>query len=355
MRRRIIVKRKNIGHALRIIVISLLISLVLSTAVIFVANDVFAFVSSPSEKTIVLPEDADTAKVASVLKENGLIRFSFIYRIYAHLRSWSEDYLAGEFALNDAMSYDELRYALVPKKGARKQIKVTIPEGYTTDEIIDLFISLGIGTREGFADVIENGGTFGYDFISDVPDTEGRTWRLDGYLFPDTYFVYADSTETEIIVKLLANFNRKFDEPMRIAAAASGYTIDEILRIASIVESEAYYKSDMTGIASVFRNRLQSNKYPYLESDATVKYVKELSGNSEALTSADLKTIESPYNTYQNRGLPPGAICQPSLDAIMAAIYPADTSYYYFVSAKDKTTIFSRTYEEHLRAVAGLR
>jgi hypothetical protein len=348
-------KKGGASHAFRIVGISFLISVLLSAAVIFVANDVFAFVAESGERTVVIPENATTAQVSSILGKNGLIRFPLVYRLYAYMRSWSENYLAGEFELDASMSYDELRYALTPKKGVRSQIKVTIPEGYTTDEIIALFVSLGIGSPEGFADVIENGGSFGYDFISDIPEDTGRTYRLDGYLFPDTYFVYADSSETEVITKLLANFGKKFDERLRADAAAGGYSVDEIVRLASVIESEAYFGSDMPGIASVFRNRLANSRYSFLESDATVKYAKELGGDAAMLTSDDIRSIESPYNTYKNKGLPPGAICSPGLAAITAAIYPADTDYYYFVSAKDKTTIFSRTYEEHMRAVSGLR
>ena len=348
-------KKSGIGYAFKLIGISFLISLLISAAVIFIANDVFAFVSDSGEHVVTIPEDATADDVSAILKEKGLIRFPFIYQLYASMRSWGDDYLAGEFVLSDAMSYDELRYALSPRRGVRSQIKVTIPEGYTTDEIISLFVSLGIGTPEGFADVIENGGNFGYDFVAEIPEDTGRRYRLDGYLFPDTDLVYADSTETEIITKLLANFNVKFDEELREKAAQAGYTIDEIVRLASIVEKEAYYAADMAGIASVFRNRMSSSRYPFLESDATVKYAKVQSGNEEMLTAEDLRSVDSPYNTYLYRGLPPGAICSPGLAALQAAVYPADTGYYYFVSAKDKTTIFSRTYEEHLRAVAGLK
>lgn len=159
-------KKSGASHAFRIVGISFLISVLLSAVVIFVANDVFAFVAESGERTVVIPENATTAQVSSILGKNGLIRFPLVYRFYAYMRSWNENYLAGEFELDAAMSYDELRYALTPKKGVRSQIKVTIPEGYTTDEIISLFVSLGIGSPEGFADVIENGGSFGYDFVS---------------------------------------------------------------------------------------------------------------------------------------------------------------------------------------------
>ena len=339
----------------RVIWISAITAMLLSFAVMLIANDAFALVVTDQAETVRIPEGSDADAVSDILKEKGLIRFPVAYRIYAKLRSFGEDYLAGEFSLNTAMGYDELRYALSPKKGVRTQKKVTIPEGLTTDEIIEIFVSMGIGTKEGFVKAIAEGGNFGYDFLDEIPSEAGRTYRLDGYLFPDTYFVYADSSETEILAKLLSGFDQKFDDALRAEAAARGYSVDEVLRIASIVEREAYYRSDMPRIASVFLNRLKSRAFPYLESDATVKYIKLLSGDTGAPTAADIDALENPYNTYKTKGLPPGAICSPGYDAILSVIRPAETDYYYFVSAKDKTTVFSKTYAEHLKAVAALK
>lgn len=339
----------------KLLMISFFASVCICTVFIFVVNDVFSFVGSDTEETVLIPEGAGTEEVSSILAENGLIRFPIAYRLYAKFRSFGENYLAGEFVLNTSMGYDELRGALSPKKGSRLQKKITIPEGLTTDEIIDIFVSEGIGTKEGFVDIIEHGGDFGYDFLAEIPKNPDRTYRLDGYLFPDTYFFYADSTETEIITKLLATFNRKFDEGLREATKAKGYTVDEILRIASVVEKEAYYRSDMPAIASVFLNRLKNRNFSRLDSDATVKYIKIIAGDFSAPTAEDIDGLNHPYNTYKIKGLPPGAICSPGYDAIFSVIYPAETNYYYFVSAKDKSTVFSKTYAEHLRAVANLR
>ena len=338
----------------KLVCLSLFISVCICTAVILLADDAFALTSSDGKKTVTVPEGATTETVAQILAERGLIRFPFAYRLYAKIRSFGEDYLAGDFILNSAMGYDELRGALSPKKGVRLQKRITIPEGLTTDEIIGIFVSEGIGTKEGFQQVIESGGDFGYPFLSQIPVSEERTYRLDGYLFPDTYFFYADSTETEVITKLLSAFDLKFDEELRAVAEEKGFTVDEVLRIASIVEREAYYRSDMSAIASVFLNRLKSRSFPHLDSDATVKYIKLIAGDPSAPTAEDIDRLESPYNTYKTKGLPPGAICSPGYDAIFAVLYPADTDYYYFVSAKDRSTVFSKTYAEHLRAVRNL-
>ena len=335
--------------------LSLAVSLCICIVVIVVANDAFALTFSEKTESVTIPENADTQTVARILAKAGLIRFPVAYQLYAKIRSFGESYLAGEFLLNSSMGYDGLRGALSPKKGVRLQKKITIPEGLTTDEIIEIFVSQGIGTKEGFVNAIERGGDYGYDFLSDIPENADRTYRLDGYLFPDTYFVYADSTETEILTKLLSVFDRKFDRELRDLAAEKGFTVDEVLRIASIVEREAYYRSDMPAIASVFLNRLKSKNFSHLDSDATVKYIKLTSGDSAAPTAEDIDRLDSPYNTYKTKGLPPGAICSPGYDAIFSVLYPADTDYYYFVSAKDRSTVFSRTYAEHLRAVRSLR
>lgn len=338
----------------RIVCLSFLVSVCICAAVILVANDAFALADAERSETVTVPEGAKTETVARILAERGLIRFPLAYRLYAKLRSFGEDYLAGEFVLNSSMGYDGLRSALSPKKGVRLQKRITIPEGLTTDEIIEIFVAEGIGTKEGFRETIERGGDFGYAFLSQIPEDTERTYRLDGYLFPDTYFFYADSTETEVITKLLSAFDRKFDEELRAVAAERGFTVDEVLRIASIVEREAYYRSDMSAIASVFLNRLKSKSFPHLDSDATVKYIKLTAGDTSAPTAQDIDRLESPYNTYKTKGLPPGAICSPGYDAIFAVLYPADTDYYYFVSAKDRSTVFSKTYAEHLRAVRNL-
>lgn len=342
-------------YAGKLFILSFFISVCICLVFLFVVNDAFALVFSEKTETVTIPENAETETVARILAEKGLIRFPVAYRLYAKIRSFGEHYLSGEFVLNSSMGYDELRSALSPKRGVRLQKKITIPEGLTTDEIIEIFVSEGIGTKEGFVRVIEHGGDFGYSFLSEIPENGDRTYRLDGYLFPDTYFVYADSTETEIITKLLSVFERKFDSDLRAVAAEKGFTVDEVLRIASIVEREAYYRSDMPAIASVFLNRLKSKNFSCLDSDATVKYIKLISGDSSAPTSTDIDRLESPYNTYKTKGLPPGAICSPGYDAIFSVLYPADTDYYYFVSAKDKSTVFSRTYADHLRAIKSLR
>jgi UPF0755 protein len=254
------------------------------------------------------------------------------------------------------MSYEYLYSIFVPRK-EREIVRLTIPEGSTVTDIIKIFTEAGIGTEEGFVDAINN---FDYSehfpFLTDVyaACTADRKYKLEGYLYPDTYDFYSDSKESQIIYKLLENFDAKFSGEMVNDAKEAGWTMDEIVIIASLVQKEAYHYEDYDQIASVFINRLNNPKtYPKLESDATTVYAIELATGArpEKLGDAELQ-FNSPYNTRVSSGLPPGAICSPGYEALMCAIYPAKTNYFFFVANKEKFNIFSRTYEEHQKAVA---
>ncbi len=310
------------------------ISVALSGAVMIIANDAFALTKSGEASHFSLAEDTDVYDTAKKLKKEGYIRFPLMFTLYMRLKNVKRDFPSGDFSLSPAMSYDEIRYELFGIGKPREQVRITIPEGYTTDEIIELFLSNGIGTREGFVDVIENY-DFDYDFVRAIEKKEGRRYRLDGYLFPDTYNFYSDSSEVAAIDKLLSNFSLKMSDEMISDAERLGFTLDEIVTLASIVQKEAYYMYDMAGISSVFHNRLFGGM-KYLQSDATALYGEN-------------------YDTYENAGLPVGAVSNPGFAAIDAALHPANTKYYYFVTGKDKKAVFSKTYKEHLAAVNRVR
>lgn len=316
------------------IVCVLMASAAISASLIFASNDAFALCKSGDARKFVLEKEETLYELSQKLKEEGFIDFPSLFRIYFSLKSDKDVIPAGEYTLSRSMSYDEIRYELFGIGKARTQVRITIPEGLTTDEIIDLFLENGIGTRECFENVI-NTYDFGYDFISLIPENSARKYRLDGYLFPDTYMFYSDSSEAAAIDKLLSNFARKFTAEMMADAARSGYSIDSIVTLASMIQREAYYLSDMAGISSVFRNRLASGMR-YLQSDATALYGEG-------------------YDTYENAGLPPGAISNPGYAALEAAVYPANTKYYYFVTGNDKKAVFSKTYAEHKRAIARIK
>ncbi|MBR2616336.1 MAG: endolytic transglycosylase MltG, partial [Clostridia bacterium] len=216
-----------------------------------------------------------------------------------------------------------------------------------------LFTSQGIGTKEGFVDAIQNY-DYSYRFLEELEKNglpEGRKYRLEGYLFPDTYEFYTDSSEIAIIDKMLTAFEAHFEGAYYDRLEEMEMTLDEVVTLASIVQMEGKFTSDFYSVSGVFHNRLNSKNMRKLQSDATVQYC--LPERKEELSYADI-AIDSPYNTYENEGLPPSAITNPGWEAIQAALYPEENRYYYFVSDTDGTIEFAETEQMHLKNRAWL-
>lgn len=344
----------SIVKAITYIVFVLVVSVFLSLFIILVGNDIYALVKDDTEIEISIPEYASLNDVTEILYNNGVIEYPNIFKLYATYKKDNGQFLAGTYTISPMMNYDELLYEFKEKMPTGTSL-ITIPEGYTTDEIIDLLVSYGIGTREGYVEVI-NHYDFDYWFIDALEQngvSEDRYYRLDGYLFPDTYEFYNASSEEVVINKLLKRFNQVFIESYTQRAETQGYTVDEILIIASMIEKEAANLSEFFTISSVFNNRLlKPSVYPYLESDATIVYaIAHDTGVRKTLTPEDT-TYDSAYNTYTHQGLPPGPIANPSASAIRAALYPSDTNYYYFYSPSSNLTLFAETWEEHRKNIA---
>ena len=338
----------NVMKAVIYIVAVVIFSVFLSIFAIYVANDVFAFVKNDVNMDITISEYDNTSDIADKLYEFGVIKYPSIFRLYAKLRNQDENYAGGTYTVSPSMNYDQLFIELKGKNVVREQVSITIREGLTVNEIIDLFVSKDMGSRAEFIDVINNY-DFDYEFVKVLTDLNpARTYRLEGYLFPDTYWFYTDSSEIAIIDKFLSNFNSKFVQEYRDYVAKTQYSIDDMIIIASLIQAEARYATEYSNISSVFHNRLENPGYEYiggrLQCDATVQYV--LAERTENLTAADLE-IDNPYNTRIHSGLPPGPIGNPSLNAIHCALEPAETDYFYFVSYPGGTTAFSATNAEH--------
>jgi len=343
----------SVIKAMLYIVFIIVTSGVLSYYIIAIGNDVFAFVKNDDVVVVSLDEGATTDDVARILHEKNVIKFPTVFKLYISFRGSLSSlveggYMNGVFEVSPAMGYDDLVFSLVPKGVSREEISVTIREGLTVNEIINIFVEKGIGTREGFIDVIQNH-DFDYWFIDELNELNpDRTYRLEGYLYPDTYYFYTDSSEVTVINKFLARFDEMFDERYKESCEAVGMTVDEVIILASMIQMEGKYVSEYGAISSVFHNRLNNPRAEtmgFLNSDATIQYA--LNERKSVLTSSDTE-LDSPYNTYLHKGLPPGPICCPSLDAMNYAMYPDDTDYYYFVSRVNGYSLFAATEAEHL-------
>lgn len=339
----------SIVKAIIYMVVVVVIAVFISIFVIKIGNDVFAFVKNDIAVDVTIPEDATVEDIADILYNDGIIKYPSIFKLYASLKKDEDGFIAGEYTVSPAMSYDELRYAF-KEHIATGTSWITIPEGYSTDEIIDLMVSNGIGEREKYIDVINN---YDFDFwfmedLKTVGRNDGRSYRLEGYLFPDTYEFYNASSEEMVIKKLLKRFDEVFVTDYKTKAAELGYSVDEILTIASMIEKEAGNASDYMYVSSVFHNRLRDWEVPFLGSDASIVYAIQIgTGVRPSTITHDDLSYDSPYNTYTHEGLPPGPITNPSASAIRYALYPAATENYYFITADNGVAYYAKTKEEH--------
>ncbi len=361
-----------IPKALIYVLIVVILSAYLAYFIISIGNDVFALVTDSVEITVTLPENADNEIVADILEKEGLIEYGWVYELYMDYRSDgdSEDvYIAGDHILNTDMNYSQLIHNLTIGNNTREIVRVTIPEGYTVDQIIALLLENGVGQRDDYIEAINNY-PYKWDFVQQLDAmgySENRKYRLEGYLYPDTYEFYTDEDEVYVINKLLAAFNDKFWEDfVELDEEGSSYQLrmqeekglsfDDVVVLASMIQSEGGSARDFYFISYVFHNRLShSAAYPKLESDATIQYTLPERLTTEEL--GDPRSYETPYNTYLYDGLPPGAISSPGLEALSATLFPEapldeeddEIDAFYFVSNDKGKTYYAATEGGHER------
>jgi len=338
---------RSLSKTLAYLSVVLVVSIALGVTIILVGNDIFAFVKSGDTVDITVSDEMTQDEIVDLLYQNGIIKFPSVFKFYIGLKDTKIRVVSGTYSVSPKLNYDQLCSIFIPRI-ERETISVTIPEGITTDEIIDIFVSKGLGTRAGFTDAINNY-EYDYWFIELIPDTPDRYYRLDGYLYPDTYYFFTDSEEYEVIAKLLSNFAKKLPKKYNTACIEAGFTFDEILTLGSIIESEAKFASEYSLVSSVFHNRLTKKEFnKRLDSDATLQYyfMHTEGAKHPDLTAEDLAT-DTPYNTRRVSGLTPGPICNPSLNAFRAALNPKESNYCYFASKADGHMLFAATLKEH--------
>lgn len=294
-----------------------------------------------------VPSGAGTADIANKLKSQGFIEKTATYRILSKLMGFDNAYKAGNFLITKGMNNYALMLRLSgdPLKNPTKDI--LIPEGKTLIETVDILAEQGYVDKVKFLKIAEKESDQ-YKFLQGIKATEARKYPLEGYLYPDTYKMDEGWTEEEIIIRMLDEFDRVFTQQYYERTEELGMTVDEVITLASLIETEALYPTDYKKISSVFHNRLKSKDLQLLQSDATVQYARvyEGIGRTTTVLLKDLE-IDHPYNTYIHPGLPPGPVCSPRKEAIEAALYPEKTDYLYFFAAPDGTNIYNKTYEGH--------
>ena len=282
-------------------------------------------------------------EIGEEFQQRGIVRNKYEFWLMAKFYGYESKFLAGNYEFRAGMDTKEVLEKLM--EGDVSEFKLVIPEGFTVMDIAKRLEAEGIADREEF---LEEAADFApYDYME---DTKGAHYRAEGFLFPATYELSPDISSQEILETMARTFDQRLTPSIRNRAKKMGLSIYDLVILASLVEKEALYEEDRPIIAQVLFKRLEIGMP--LQCDASLQYLMD--APKEDVSIADTK-IESPYNTYQNKGLPPGPIANPGMDSIKAVLYPADTDYLYFVADRDGHNYYSHTYDEHLEIVEKVR
>lgn len=301
---------------------------------------------TPGAIEIYIPRAADTPAIADVLQAAHVIENPMVFTVLSKFNGFDGSYLAGTHYVTDKMSYDEIMYILTQKPNA---VRVTFPEGLSYLEVKQKLTEAGVNFDEQILDsMMRNPQLFvDYPFVAEIQDKPGRQWLLQGYLYPDTYEFDMNTDEEAIIRTFLNNFQAKLSDKYERRAEELGITLDEAVALASIIQIECALNEEMQTVSGVFWNRLKKD-IP-LGTDATINYLRKEAGLDTKLwlSSDEINFFDSPYNLYNNLGLPPGPICSPGDLAIKAALYPLKHNYLYFVAMGDGHNAFASTLDQH--------
>lgn len=290
-----------------------------------------------NEIVIEIEQGSSSSKIAKVLKDEGVIKSELFFRVFSKLKGYDGKFKYGVYLLSDEDGYSSIANKLINDGAKAETVTVMIPEMSTVDDIIKLLTEAGVSSKTELVKAIEEI-DYTFDFIKDIP-SEQVYWRLEGYLFPETYsfYSYDDSEECAklAILTMLDEFNSRITPEMRAKAEELGYSLHEVLTLASIIELEAGSADfeDKQKVAEIFYNRLKDWDVPYLQSNPTREYPYG----------------EGKYNTYETAGLPIGPLCSPSMESIKAAFNPSTSQpgYYYFITDKFMNFYYNKTLEAH--------
>ena len=321
-----------------IFAVSVIVGVALSSAVC----DVLALGKDNGIKVTITINEIN--ELAGALEEYDIVEHPLLFSVYVELCGLSKHLTVKNrtASVSADMDYKNLLTAFTSPPPVRT-LTISFPDGATTDEIIDIFIKNGIGTREGFVDAINNY-PFEYGFIEELDQkiSKDRLYRLDGYLYPDTYDFYTGRSEAYYIYKMLDRF-------CQITAELGVDTLnDDVVIVASMIQASCSNVSQFEYVSSAIHNRLRDPvTYPYLACPATSAYALKEVGVYIGVPTEEIKTVDSPYNTFIKKGLPPGAICNPNKNALIAALHPADSAYKYYLTLENGSVALARTEWEH--------
>ena len=301
--------------------------------------------SSDRPVVVTIAPGSSEQAIAKILKDSGVIKYEITFRLKMLNSPYRGKLNYGEYTLYEKMRLDDVIETLAKPSALAESVKLTIPEGYSAKMIAAACEKAGLVTAEEFLRELKEG-EFNYDFIKDIPDKDDVEYKLEGYLFPSTHFFDKDATAHQIIDTILGEFQKQYDKVKDLLP--EGMTMNEAVIRAALIEREAKLDSERTIISGVIQNRLDINML--LQIDASVVYViSDGMYDVDRVLYKDLET-DSPYNTYKYAGLPTGAICNPGIESIRAAMEPMEHKYLFYhtdTTKNDGSHIFNETYSQH--------
>jgi UPF0755 protein len=288
---------------------------------------------------IVVESGMGTTAIGQMLEDSRIIKNAVVFKWKSKFKQYDGKYQAGSFELSSSMPMEDIMTALMD--GKKETTRFTIPEGYTLKQTAQKLSQEGLVDEAEFMNQLKNG-DFEYRFLDGLKKEENR---LEGFLFPDTYEIFTDASEKDVINKMLSGFDLVFTDEYYKKATEMNFSVKEIVTIASLIEEETKADKERKRVSSVVYNRLSIDMK--LQFDSSVLYA--LGEQKDRVLYSDLE-IDSPYNTYKHEGLPPGPISSPGIACLEAALYPEDTDYLYFVLKADGSgeNNFAKTYNEFL-------
>lgn len=344
---------KKQSVAIPVFIILSIVGIIFCCAMLFLNLAIEPVDKNDTELHTITFESSRLTSISKQLDEEGIIKNGLAFMLRAQLSGTAGDISGGTYYLSKSMDADKIISIL--SKGdhdATQVVSVRIPEGSTVVQIADILYDENvIYDKDSFLEECKTGESFkGIDAYSYIDDADfAGEYQLEGYLFPDTYDFYYNSKPVDVIAKMLNRFNELYTPDLQELAKQKGYTTKDVITLASIIQKEAN-EDDFTKVSAVLTNRLTDNMS--LQCDSTIRYVLNES-NTISIDEKQL-SLDSPYNTYKNKGMIPSPICSPSFKAITAVLNPdqeyIDEKYLYFCStdSSNSSLVFAKTYQEHL-------
>lgn len=340
-------KRNRLPGVLILTTMIFAVSIILSMVIIGFGKDMLGIDKSETTKLFIVKEGATTEEIAYQLKEEGIINSPKFFMLFSRLRKADALYIPGEHFISENKSYENIIQSLTTNDEEDKiSVEVTFPEGITIYDAGRILEENNVCSQEDFLFYFDSAG-YGFEFEDMLPtDSQLKFRPMEGYVFPDTYFFYENMSPEKVCQRIYLNFDNKLTAERIKRMEELHLSLDELITFASIVQKEAATTNTMTMVASVFWNRLNnSDDFPKLQSDPTTNYANNVIKPNQDVYN---KTMIEAYDTYQGAGLPPGAICNPGLEAIDAVLANQQSDYFYFIAnLYTGETLFAETLEQH--------